>query len=460
MVGTRPCGRCPLSRRAQPPWRTQPGSAPVVDYVVVWVWGFWPDPVTGWLVPGQKAIPLPYWAPTWDSPGQLSPATCARLDHAGERVETPSQVSFGTCSTSWLDQWSAESMGVYTVSVIEVDGHLSKTPFGVLCSSGTAPTPGCKYTPQFNYDIWFDDVKTGPVVIQMDYHPGIPWGPDIEHMVKAYNSAATWTEGGPAAGLVALHWPDDGLALDVEAMRSGPHPQAPPWLCRVHEQVQRYLMLERVTTLIAPVAPMPSPVQLDAALGPCRDTLQMVGHDVLHLLALVAEATRDPLADARVLTERTAGLTERARLAYFVAKSHILDFMKVPDMRKVDMKELAADMGEALCGSVLLEPGGNYMNVVGFWRWLTADDGISAPRELEHLDIALRHLGGQSTYYLGGTPTYTKFREVPMGDDYSQPISFALEVTYLGGVVLRYERVNARALGAPGRRRRSRASMG
>ena len=431
------------------------------------VFGFWPDPATGWLVPCHYvipyAVPLLDPAPIWESPGHLSrPATCAHLGQAGGRAELPfSKVSFGTCSNSWLDQWSAQNMGVYTVSVIEAGGQLSMTPFGVLCTGSTALAPGCKYSPQFDYDIWFDDGKSDPVMIRMDYHPDVLWGPYIEHVVRAHHYATPWSEVGPAACMVALHWPDSGLALDIETMRNGPHPQAPPWLWWAHELVQRYLMLERVATLIAPVAPMPSPVQLQAALGPRRhvlqaafgprrDTLQMVGRDVLRLLALVAEATGDPVADAWVLIERITRLTERAHLASLVARSHILDFVELPDPgnehpKELRMKDLAADVGEALCGSVLLEPGGNYTNVVGFWKWLAAEDGINAPPEVEHLDIALRHLGGPLKYYLGRTPTYTKLREVHMDDGGSQFACSALEVTYLGGVVLRYERVNARS---------------
>ena len=422
---------------------TTRGASPGADRLVLF--GFWPDPVTGRLVPGHFVGPSLDSALTQESSGRLSrPASCAQLDHAGELPGAPfPEVSIGTRSNDWLDYWSPR-MGVYTVSVVDDCGRLSNTPFGVLCSAAAAP--GYTYCPQPLYLIRFNGSGTDPVRIQMDYHPDIPWGPDMEHVVKAHQYATQRAEVGPTGCVVILQWPaDGGLALDGEAMRNGPYPQAPAWLWHVHEQVQRLLMLERVTALIAPVAPMPSPVKLQAALGPDRDGLRMVGHDVLHLLAVVAEATKNPLDDARELMARAVALTDRGRLALMVAKSHILDFAEAPDMGEVHMKALAADVGEALCGSILLELGGSYANVLGFWRWLAADDGIHAPRELHHLDLALRHLGGQTTSYLGRTETYSRLREVPMSDGGSQPPSFALEVSYLSGVVLRYEMVNARA---------------
>ena len=452
MAGSRPFGgqqawwQLPPKPSYQPAMaHTFHGPFPGADRLAVF--GFWPDPVTGRLVPGHFVGPLPDSASTWESLAHLSDANCALLDHAVEHAETPfpQQVSIGTCSNDWLDHWSP-SMGVYTVSVTDAAGRSSRTPFGVLCSCSTAAAPGHRYSPQAAYHICFNGATTEQVRIRMEYHHNIPWGPNAEDVAKAHHYATPKTEVGPAGCVVALQVLDGGgIALDVEVMRKGPQPQAPPWLLCVHKQVQRLLMLERVASLIAPVTPMPSPVRLHAALGPHRAALQMVGHDVLRLIALVAEVSRNPLADARAVTERAAVVFARGHLASMVAKSHILDLVEVPDMGKVQQQELAADVGEALCGSVLLEPGGTYTNVLGFCRWLAADDGVNAPREWDYLDLALRHLGGQTTCYFGHTETFIRLREVPKGDSDPERPSFTLEVTYEIGAVLMYERVGVRA---------------
>ena len=168
----------------------------------------------------------------------------------------------------------------------------------------------------------------------------------------------------------------------------------------------------------------------------------MVGCDVLRLLALVAEATRQPATSAQDLNDRATRLVNRARLAAMVAKSCLLDFVQEPDIGNVE--ELAANVGEALLGSVLVEPGSTFANVVSFWTWLATDDGITVPQELNHLSLALRHLGGQHRYYLGRTTTYEELLEIPKDNG-----SLALQVTYeldtKEVVKLRYEMVNARA---------------
>ena len=372
--------------------------------------------------------------------GGLSPTQLQPTVASDECEEEPfPMVPVSSRLHSWLDRWSTETtdtMGVYIVSVIDDGGQASRSGFGLLCS----------YRPQFGYQLHVRDAAE-TVRVRMDYHYPIPWSNDIEHAVRAYSGPA-----GPAAGVVALLWPEcGGLALDLEAMCSN-HPKPPSWVWCLHEQVQRLLILERASALLAPVAPMPSPLALRAALGPDNDALRMlgvVGRDVLRFVAIVAEATRQPHGHAQALEARAAGLTGRSSLASMVARSHILGFVETPDTN-VDAKELAADVGEALFGSVFLEQGGTFANVVGFWRWLAAEDGINGPRALDHLGLALRHLGGQLRYYyIGRTPTYSKIREVSRCDGGCQPPSLALEVTYdlptTGHVILTYQMVNARA---------------
>ena len=316
------------------------------------------------------------------------------------------------------DAWDADTISAYSIVIMG-----ENAPCSVVLLCGRAP--------RFNYQL-----KVEEYVLQLQRRT-LTWHPDWSSITGAFHMMLLGDEPSMMCRVAVLA---EG-GLDIAGMRAvashgRPAPTPPPWLEPLRNRCRQLLLLDALSSLCVPLAPMPNPIRLEAAFSAYEEDtepLRLVGREVLHLLACMAAFTTRPFDDAEAVQSAALCFTRRARLANVVAQSGLLMYA---DAHFVS-REAAAGICEALVGAAFCEPGGSFASAAGVWHWLR---NLQAAEQLPNeLAPALAHLGGARRPYLGRTPTYSELTELELEDGI-----MALQVKYIDIGLAQYRLCGAR----------------